>query len=67
MGNIKQFLLLLTVISQLLGIVMLFINIKMAILIYVIYGVLFIIIIIILINERQKDKEEENRDDYRNY
>ncbi|QED47104.1 hypothetical protein [Cytobacillus dafuensis] len=67
MRKSKQLFLLLSTICQLLGIVMLFINIKAAIFIFAIYAFLMIIIFIILIMERKNEKLEERRNDYRNY
>lgn len=67
MGKLKQLFLFLTVIGQLAGIIMLFINIKIAIILFIVYGLACIAIFILLIVERIKEKEEEDDNDYRDY
>ena len=67
MGKIKQLLLVLTTVGQIIGIALLFINFKIGIIVYVISAVLPLVIILLLIIERKKEKEEDNRNDYRNY
>ncbi|WP_077211078.1 hypothetical protein [Bacillus dakarensis] len=67
MGKLKQMLLMMIVIGQLLGIVMLFINIKIAIFVFIVYGLAMLGIFIVLIVERLKEKEEDDENDYRNY
>lgn len=67
MGKIMQLLLLIVVATQILGIILLFINIKAAILTFIVYGLALVIIFILLIVNRIKEKEEEDENDYRNY
>ena len=67
MGKMKQILLLFSTLGQLIGIGLLFVHIKLAIIIYAISAILPLVIIVILMRERKKEKEEDERNDYRNY
>ncbi|MBU8880046.1 hypothetical protein BGM26_13775 [Bacillus sp. FJAT-29790] len=67
MGKLKQLFLLIAVGGQLIGLVMLFINLKAAILFYALYAVMVVAIFVLLFIERKKEKEEDDRNDYRNY
>ncbi|KAF0817951.1 MULTISPECIES: hypothetical protein [unclassified Cytobacillus] len=67
MKRLKQILLLAATGGQLLGIAMLFINIKAAIMFYILYALLIIALFIVLIAERKKEKEEEEKNDYSDY
>ncbi|MBP2241042.1 hypothetical protein J2Z40_001604 [Cytobacillus eiseniae] len=67
MNKLKRIFLLVASIGQVLAIILLFINIKAAIVFYVGYAVLMIGIFVILLLERKKEKEEDDRNDYRNY
>ena len=67
MGKMKQILLLFTTLGQLVGIGLIFVNIKLAIIIYAISAILPLVIIVILMRERKKEKEEDEQNDYRNY
>lgn len=67
MKNIKQWLLRLALIGQMICFIMLFINIWTAIIFYIIYFAVMIILLIVLIVERKKEKEEDDRNDYHNY
>jgi membrane protein implicated in regulation of membrane protease activity len=52
---------------QILGIALLFINIKIAIGVFILYAVALVTIFILLINDRRKEKREDDENDYRNY
>ncbi len=67
MGKAKQLLLLFTTVGQLIGLGLLFVQIKLAIIVYAISVILPLVILVILIIERKKEKEEDDRNDYRNY
>jgi ABC-type transport system involved in cytochrome bd biosynthesis fused ATPase/permease subunit len=67
MKKLKQILLLAATGGQLLGIAMLFINMKAAIIFYILYALLILALFIVLIIERKKEKEEDERNDYRDY
>lgn len=63
----NQILLLFTTIGQLVGIGLLFVNLKLGITIYTVSAILPLVILVILMRERKKEKEEDERNDYRNY
>ncbi|MBT2690773.1 hypothetical protein J7I93_21775 [Bacillus sp. ISL-47] len=67
MKKLKQMLLLTATGGQLLGVIMLFINIKAAIMFYILYAIMIFAIFIVLLVERKKEKEEDDGNDYRNY
>lgn len=67
MGKLKQLLLSLSVLGQLLGFGILFFNITAGILIFILSGLAMLAIFIVLIVERIKEKEEDDENDYRNY
>lgn len=67
MDTLKQLLLIIAILGQFLGIGLLFVNIKLAIIFYIIYVLVLIIIFVLLVYERKKEKEEDDRNDYRNY
>lgn len=67
MGKAMQLLLWLIVVTQILGIVMLFINLKLAVFIFILYGLSILAIFVLLVVNRIKEKEEDDRNDYRNY
>jgi membrane protein implicated in regulation of membrane protease activity len=52
---------------QILGIVLLFINIKIAIVVFLLYAIALVTIFILLINDRRNEKREDEENDYRNY
>ncbi|MCM3706303.1 MULTISPECIES: hypothetical protein [Cytobacillus] len=67
MKKLKQMLLLAATGGQFFGIAMLFINIKAAIMFYILYALMIIALFIVLIAERKREKEEEEQNDYRDY
>lgn len=67
MKSLKVLLITLAIVFQILGFVSFFINIFLAILLFALHGICFILVIIVLIKERKKEKREEDDDDYRNY
>ncbi|WP_108671947.1 hypothetical protein [Peribacillus acanthi] len=67
MQGLKLFMLVLIIIGQLVGLVLLFINMKWAITLYIIYGIALLLLFIIMFYERKKEKREEDPNDYRNY
>lgn len=67
MGKWKQFLILIAVFGQILGIILLFVHMKTAIVTFIIYGLACATLFILLIVERVKEKEEEDEHDYRDY
>ncbi|MEQ2529617.1 hypothetical protein WMO40_23375 [Bacillaceae bacterium CLA-AA-H227] len=67
MGKWKQFLILIAVLGQILGIIFLFVHMKAAIVSFIIYGLACATLFILLIVERRKEKQEEDEHDYRDY
>lgn len=67
LGKWKQFLIFLAVFGQILGIILLFVHIKAAIVSFIIYGLACATLFILLIVERVKEKQEEDEHDYRDY
>jgi membrane protein implicated in regulation of membrane protease activity len=67
MKRLKLLLLPLAGLCQILGIILLFVNIKMAIALFIMYGIALVTIFILLINDRRKEKREDEENDYRNY
>jgi membrane protein implicated in regulation of membrane protease activity len=67
MKRLKLLLLPLAGLCQILGVILLFVNIKMAIALFIVYGIALVTIFILLINDRRKEKKEDDENDYRNY
>ncbi|MFC0417425.1 hypothetical protein ACFFHH_18600 [Cytobacillus solani] len=67
MGIIKRIFLLVAGVGQILAIILLFINLKAAVILYLVYILLIVGIVILLLIERIKEKEVDDRNDYRNY
>lgn len=67
MGIIKRIFLLVAGVGQILALILLFINLKAAVIFYLVYILLIVGIVILLLIERIKEKEEDDRNDYRNY
>jgi membrane protein implicated in regulation of membrane protease activity len=67
MKRLKLLLLPLAGLCQILSIILLFVNIKMAIALFILYGIALVTIFILLINDRRKEKREDDENDYRNY
>lgn len=67
MSKIKPLLLLVALFGQIIGIIMLFVNILAAVFFYILYILVIVVLFIVLVIERKKEKEEDDRNDYRNY
>jgi membrane protein implicated in regulation of membrane protease activity len=67
MKRLKVLLLPLAGLCQILGVILLFVNIKMAIVLFILYGIALVTLFILLINDRRKEKREDEENDYRNY
>jgi membrane protein implicated in regulation of membrane protease activity len=67
MKRLKLLLLPLAGLCQILGVILLFVNIKMAIALFILYAIALVTIFILLINDRRKEKREDDENDYRNY
>ncbi|MGD6855394.1 hypothetical protein [Bacillus infantis] len=67
MNTLKQLLLFTALGGQLLGLAMIFISLKAAVLFYASYAIFIIALLIMVGWERNKEKKEENEHDYRHY
>ena len=67
MNLLKYALLLIATVGQVIGILLLFINLVWAGIFYIAYFIALILLMVVLIMERKKEKEEDDRNDYRDY
>jgi membrane protein implicated in regulation of membrane protease activity len=67
MKMFKYLLLAIAVIGQIAGIGFLFINIKAAATLFMIYAVAFVLLIVLFVKERLEEKKGEDDNDYRDY
>ncbi|MBO8156885.1 MAG: hypothetical protein H0Z32_10525 [Bacillaceae bacterium] len=67
MNALKYTFLIASIICQITGFVFLFIDVQKGVLLFLTSIVFFLLIIALFIYERQKEKEEEDRNDYRDY
>jgi ABC-type transport system involved in cytochrome bd biosynthesis fused ATPase/permease subunit len=67
MEKLKKLLLAVALIGQVVGIVLLFFNVLLAVIFYILYGMAIIALFIVLIMERDKEKEEDDKSDYSDY
>lgn len=65
--QVKQLLIVVAAICQVLAVVLLFVHIPSAIVLLVIYALALFVIFVLLIMERIKEKKEDDENDYRNY
>jgi hypothetical protein len=54
-------------VGQIIGIILLFMNLKIAIIVYIIDALAIFAIFWLLIKDRRKEKKEAEENDYRNY
>jgi predicted membrane channel-forming protein YqfA (hemolysin III family) len=67
MERLKLLLIFIAIAGQIIGIILLFINMKIAIFVYILYAIAIFSIFFLLIKDRQKEKREDDENDYRNY
>lgn len=67
MEKLKKLFLAVALIGQVVGIVLLFFNVLLAVIFYILYGMAIVALIIVLIMERDKEKEEDDKNDYSDY
>ncbi|WP_404469326.1 hypothetical protein [Sutcliffiella horikoshii] len=65
--TLKKVLLLVAILGQLVGVVLLVVNIWLGVLFYIFYVLAIIALFIVLIVERAKEKEEDDKNDYSDY
>jgi hypothetical protein len=64
---LKYILFIAAVVGQLIGMVLLFVDQKKAVLFFIVYGVALGLLLMLLIVERRKEKKEDDERDYRDY
>lgn len=67
MEKLKKLFLAVALIGQVVGIVLLFFNVLLAVIFYILYGLAIVALFIVLIMERDKEKEEDDKNDYSDY
>ncbi|MFC0272126.1 hypothetical protein ACFFIX_11750 [Metabacillus herbersteinensis] len=67
MEALKYLCLITAVVTQLTGILFLFINIHIAAILFIIYGIALIGLLIVFIKNRYDEKKEDDEHDYRDY
>ncbi|KPB04066.1 hypothetical protein [Bacillus sp. CHD6a] len=67
METLKKVLLLVSVLGQVVGVVLLIVNMWLGVLFYLFYLLAIIALFIVLIVERAKEKEEDDKNDYSDY
>lgn len=67
MQFLKYISLILAILFQLLAIVFLFHNVKVAIILFILYGLSILVLLTTFIFERMKEKKEDDENDYSNY
>ncbi len=67
MEKVKYISMLSAVITQILGVIFLFIKIKIAIFLFLVYFISLAILVIALIKNRLDEKREDDKNDYRDY
>lgn len=67
MEKLKKLFLAVALIGQVVGIVLLFFNVLLAVIFYILYGMAIVALFIVLIMERDKEKEEDDKNDNSDY
>ena len=67
MEKLKKLFLAVALIGQVVGIVLVFFNVLLAVIFYILYGLAVVALFIVLIMERDKEKEEDDKNDYSDY
>jgi membrane protein implicated in regulation of membrane protease activity len=67
MQQMKLMILILAIVGQFAGLILLFIDVKWAITVYLIYAALLLVLLFLFIKERRKEKKEEAENDYSDY
>lgn len=67
MEKLKKLFLAVALIGQVVGIVLIFFNVLLAVIFYILYGLAVVALFIVLILERDKEKEEDDKNDYSDY
>ncbi|CAG9622097.1 hypothetical protein [Sutcliffiella rhizosphaerae] len=65
--TLKTILLLVAIMGQVVGIALLVLHVWIGVLFFILYAIAIIALFLVLIIERQKEKKEDEKNDYRNY
>ncbi|MBM7621609.1 Sec-independent protein secretion pathway component TatC [Bacillus tianshenii] len=67
MEKLKKLFMAVALIGQVVGIVLVFVDVLLAVIFYILYGLAVVALFIVLIMERDKEKEEDDKNDYSDY
>lgn len=67
MDRLKYSLLITSILLEVIGMIFLFINLKVAVVCFIGFAIFFLLLLYVFIKERINEKKGENEDDYRNY
>ncbi|PAD68427.1 hypothetical protein CHH83_13975 [Bacillus sp. 7586-K] len=67
MERMKKISMMTAVFTQILGIIFLFVQVKIALCLFLLYGISLLMLFLVLIKQRLDEKREDEQNDYRNY
>lgn len=67
MERMKKISMMTAVFTQILGIIFLFVQVKIALCLFLLYGISLLVLLLVLIKQRMDEKREDEQNDYRNY
>jgi len=67
MERMKKISMMTAVFTQILGIIFLFVQVKIALCLFLLYGISLFVLFLVLIKQRMDEKREDEQNDYRNY
>ncbi|HWO94836.1 MAG TPA: hypothetical protein VNM45_00460 [Bacillus sp. (in: firmicutes)] len=67
MQLLKYIFFIITIVGQLTGMVLLFIDKQKAVIFFIAYGIGLVLLLVVLVMERRKEKKEDDERDYRDY
>ncbi|MFS0878496.1 hypothetical protein [Metabacillus niabensis] len=67
METMKKISMMTAVFTQISGIIFLFVQVKIALCLFLLYGISLLMLFLVLIKQRLDEKREDEQNDYRNY
>lgn len=67
MERMKKISMMTAVFTQISGIIFLFVQVKIALCLFLLYGISLLVLFLVLIKQRLDEKREDEQNDYRNY
>ncbi len=67
MERMKKISMMTAVFTQISGIIFLFVQVKIALCLFLLYGISLLVLFSVLIKQRMDEKREDEQNDYRNY